>query len=228
LSSRTESQANLRLLIVLVSGVVFASYSHLYDRWHLPPRFELGTFGLILGGDVLPMLVGPVLMIRLVLQEPFERYGWRMRPLSGVVRNGGLAFLSLLPIVVWLSTRPEFQAFYPSPQFPPARVGAIGLAVLWTLHHGPQLFSVECLFRGYLLFPLARRFGFWPGLAVMLVPYVVLHMTKPPLELMLATFGGVAFSVAAWRSQSFLPGFVAHWLVGVTMDLLCFAQLHAR
>jgi membrane protease YdiL (CAAX protease family) len=214
---------DLRLAIVVTSGLFFAAYSHLYDRWQLPPRFG-GSVGLILGGDVLPLLVGPLLVIWLLLREPPGRYGWRLRPLSGGLRNALLAYLSLLPLVAWLSTRPEFQSFYPSPQFAPARESAIGLAVLWTLHHGLQLFSTEFLFRGFLLLPLARRFGLWPGIAAMLVLYVILHLAKPPLELLLATLGGVSFSLAAWRSQSFLPAFVAHWLVAVTMDLLCFLQ----
>ncbi len=214
---------DLRLVVVVTSGLFFAAYSHLYDRWQLPPRLT-GSVGLIFGGDVLPMLVGPLLVIGLLLREPLGHYGWRVRPVSGVLRSAGLAFLSVLPLVVWLSTRPEFQSFYPSPQFAPARESAVGLAVLWTLHHGPQLFSTEFLYRGFLLLPLARRFGLWPAVAVMLVPYVILHLSKPPLELLLATLGGVSFAVAAWRTRSFVPAFLAHWLVAVTMDLLCFLQ----
>jgi uncharacterized protein len=216
---------DLRLEVVVTSGLVFAAYSHLYDRWQLPPRF-VGSVGLILGGDVLPMLVGPLLVIWFVLRESPGRYGWRLRPVSGVLGNALLAYLPLLPLVAWLSTRPEFQSFYPSPKFAPARESAIGLAVLWTLHHGPQLFSTEFLYRGFLLLPLARRFGLWPGAVAMLLLYVGLHLSKPPRELLLATLGGIAFTLAAWRSRSFLPAFLAHWLVAVTMDLLCFLQVH--
>lgn len=219
-----SSHPDVRLAVVVISGLVFAAYSHLYDRWQLPPRFP-GSVGLILGGDVVPLLIGPLIVIWLVLRERPGSYGWRVRPVWSVLRNALLSFLSVLPLVLWLSTRPEFQAFYPSPQFPPAREGVVGLAVLWTLHHGPQLFSTEFLYRGFLLMPLARRFGLWPAVAAILVPYIALHLAKPPLELLLAGLCGLSFSVAAWRSQSFVPAFLAHWLVAVTMDLLCFLQM---
>lgn len=224
-SGARDPKESLRLAIVVVTGLVCAVWSHFYDLWKLPPRFDLGSFGLILGGDVLPQLVVPAAVVLLVLREPLARYGFRARPALPWLRDAILAWLVVLPIVIWMVSRPEVRAFYPSPNFPPAREHAVGLAVLWALHHGPQLFSLEFLFRGFLLLPLARRFGPAIAIALLVVPYVWLHRTKPAPELLLASVGGVAFSLAAWRNRSFLPAFVAHWLTAVTTDLLCFLQL---
>lgn len=223
---RDGDDSRLRVAFVLGLGLAAAVYSHFYDAWRLPPQIPFGTFGLILGGDVLPLLVAPLLAIRFVLREPLDRYGWRWPGARALLANGGLAWLAMLPAVIWLSTRPEFQAFYPSPAFPPARQHLIGLGFLWLLHHAPQLLATEFLYRGFLLAPLVRRLGLVGAIATLSLLYVALHAAKPTLELGLAALGAVVFSLAAWRTRSFWPAFLAHWAVAVTMDALCFAALH--
>ena len=222
--SASEPAARDRIAIVAGVGLGVAIYSHYYDRFQLPPRLP-GSVGLILGGDVLPLLVIPLLVIWFVLRDRPARYGWRWPGLRSFAADSLAAYAAMLPIVLWLAQRPEFQAFYPSPAFPPARQHAIGLAFLWLLHHGPQLFATEFCFRGFLLQPLARNLGIARAIAVTAAPYVVLHIDKPPLELLLAAWGGVVFGVVAWRTRSFLPAFAAHWAIAVTMDWICYQHL---
>ena len=214
-----------RIGIVLAVGSAVALYSHYYDAWRLPPRIPLGTVGLVLGGDVLPLLVVPLLGAGLVLREPLGRFGWRWPGLRPLLVATGLAWLAVLPLVVGLAARPEFQAYYPSPAFLPAREHVLGLGFLWLLHHAPQMLATEFCYRGFLLMPLARRLGLPAAVAVLSLLYVALHAAKPPLELGLAAWGGIVFSVAAWRTRSFWPAFLAHWLVTGVMDALWFAAL---
>jgi membrane protease YdiL (CAAX protease family) len=214
-----------RIGAVAAVAIAVALYSHLYDRFQLPPRLP-GSIGLILGGDVLPLLVVPLLFVRFVLRDRPGRYGFLWPGLRSLLLHAGGAFVAMLPFVLWLSTRPEFQAFYPSPAFPPARQHGIGLAFLWFLHHAPQLFATEFCFRGFLLLPLARTLGIARAIVVQTAPYVLLHQDKPPLELAQAAWGGVVFGWIAWRTGSFLPAFLAHWAVAVAMDWLCFRALH--
>lgn len=210
---------------ITLVGVAAAVYSHLYDRFQLPPRLP-GSFGLVIGGDVLPLFVVPALFARLALREPLDRFGLRWPGWRPLLVYGALAWAAVLPFVVWLSHRPEFRAFYPSPAFPPARAGWLGLAFLWLLLHAPQLFATEFCFRGFLLFPLGRALGLAGAIAVGTAPYVLLHAAKPPLELAQALWAGVVFALVAWRTKSFLPAFLAHWAIAVTMDWLCFRALH--
>lgn len=219
--------AGERLGVVIPLALACAVYSFGYTLWDLPPQIPYGTFGLTVGGDVLPQLLVPLLVIRFVLKRPVSDYGLRFPGWRCFIGHGLVAWLAVLPFVLVLSQRPEFQAFYPSRSFPPARQHGIGLAFLWILHHGPQLFSVEFLFRGFLLQPLARAFGIAAALAATLAPYVVLHATKPSLELVQALWAGAVFGVVAWRTRSVWPAFLAHWLVAVSMDALCFYALRA-
>lgn len=214
-----------RIGLVLAVGLAAAVYSHFYDRFQLPPRFP-GSIGLIVGGDVLPLLVVPVLFVWLALRDRLSRYGVRWPGLRSLALHSLVAWLAVLPFVLWLSTRPEFRAFYPSPAFPPAREHAIGLAFLWLLHHAPQLLATEFCFRGFLLFPIARQLGLLRAIVIQTAPYVLLHAAKPPLEQAQALWAGVVFALVAWRTGSFLPAFVAHWAIAVTMDWLCYRALH--
>lgn len=228
-SSQVLPLADSSLGALVAAGILLGLYSFFYDRWKLPPQVvEYGTFGRTIAGDVVPMLLLPILFARFALRIPLRDLGWRLRPLRRLLGAALLAWLAVLPFVAWLASLPAFQAYYPSIHFPPARAHPIGLAFLWLLHHVPQLLSVECLFRGILFLPLARRFGFELALAAQLALYIALHATKPSLELLLAAYAGAVFSVAAWRTGSFLPAFVAHWLVAVSMDLLCYLHIHGR
>ena len=213
-----------RIGAVAAIGLGVALWSHYYDRFKLPPRFP-GSIGLIVGGDVLPLLVLPMLAVWFVLHDRLARYGWRWPGARNFAIASLAGYAAVLPFVLWFAQRPEFQAFYPSPAFPPARQHAIGLAFLWLLHHGPQLFSTEFCFRGFLLFPLARQLGIARAITVTTAPYVLLHIDKPPLELLQAAWAGVAFGVIAWRTGSFLPAFAAHWAIAVTLDWLCYQHL---
>jgi hypothetical protein len=216
-----------RFWVGLGSGLALLVYSKLYDAWRLWPQIDsFGTFGRVLAGDVLPLLVAPLVVATLVLRTSPRELGWRVPRAGTLLAASGLAWAAIAPLAIWLAFQPEFRAFYPSRAFPPAREHAVGLAFLWLLHHGPQLLAVESCLRGFLFFPLLRRGGFPGAVATLLPLYVLLHLGKPPLELALAAWGGLVFMAAAARTRSFLPAFLAHWLVAVTIDLLGFAQLH--
>jgi hypothetical protein len=74
------------------------------------------------------------------------------------------------------------------------------------------LLCVEFFFRGFLLFPVARRLG-WQAVPVAMLPYALVHAGKPAWEL----FGSIAFGLAlgdlALRSRSALYGLGVHILL---------------
>lgn len=209
---------------VAAVAVAAALYSFYYDALQLPPRLP-GSVGLIVGGDVLPLLVVPFAIGRGLLRLSPAAMGVRWPGLRRFAIAAAIGWLALLPWVLWLSTRPEFRAFYPSPAFPPARQHVVGLLFLWLLHHGPQMLATEFCFRGFLLQPLARGLGFPLAMALQTGLYVLLHASKPSLELAQAAWAGLVFAALAWRTRSFWPAFAAHWAVAVTMDALCYAAL---
>ncbi len=208
------------LAVVIPVGWFCLVWSFYYDALRLPPRIPFGTVGLVLGGDVLPMLVVPLAVVVLGLRWPVARVGFRWPGFGAAFGYGALAWLAVLPFVVIFAQRPEFQAAYPSAAFPPARVHPIGFAALAILHHLPQLLALEFCVRGFLLQPIARAAGLGPALLITGAPYVWLHAAKPPLELWQAAWAAVVFGWVAWKTRSFWPAFLAHWAIAVTMDAL--------
>ncbi|MGB2963511.1 MAG: CPBP family intramembrane glutamic endopeptidase [Anaerolineales bacterium] len=75
-----------------------------------------------------------------------------------------------------------------------------------------ELFGWEYLFRGWILFGYARKFG-PDALWLQAVPFAVAHLGKPRVETLSTIFGGFAFGWVAWRTGSFLYSFLIHWYI---------------
>ena len=90
-------------------------------------------------------------------------------------------------MLVGLSQLPSFQAVYPMARGNSA--DALSMTA-WLLAYGLQFVGVELFFRGFLLLVLRPVLGLW-GVVVMLLPYTMLHFSKPPLE----TLGSVGFGL---------------------------------
>ncbi|MGC8857393.1 MAG: CPBP family glutamic-type intramembrane protease [Anaerolineae bacterium] len=75
-----------------------------------------------------------------------------------------------------------------------------------------DLFGWEFLFRGWVLFGYARRYG-PDALWLHAVPFALAHVGKPEVETLSTIFGGFAFGWIAWRTRSFLYPFLIHWFV---------------
>lgn len=75
-----------------------------------------------------------------------------------------------------------------------------------------NLFGWEFLFRGWLVFAYARKFG-GNALWLQMVPFAIAHMGKPELEALSTVFTGFAFGWIAWRTRSFLYPFLIHWFI---------------
>ena len=75
-----------------------------------------------------------------------------------------------------------------------------------------DLFGWEFIFRGWLLFGYARKFG-PEALWLQAVPFALAHIGKPEIETLSTIFGGFAFGWVAWRTRSFVYPFLIHWFV---------------
>jgi uncharacterized protein len=75
-----------------------------------------------------------------------------------------------------------------------------------------DLFSWEFLFRGWLLFGYARKFG-PEAIWIQAVPFALMHIGKPEIETLSTIFGGFVFGWVAWRTKSYLYPLLIHWFV---------------
>ena len=97
----------------------------------------------------------------------------------------------------------------------------------YELAMGFYMFCWEFFFRGFLLFGLQKsRLGSWGAVIVQALLFALLHWSyvpgaaKPPVEVLSALPGGLILGVLALRTRSFLYGFLAHWAISLTLDLI--------
>ncbi len=143
-----------------------------------------------------------------------EELGFRRGKKDGYIL-ALLLFVLTLPVSFYASRMPSFRAYYPIFPYRSAWGFLMGEALI-----GISMFAHEAFYRGFLLFPLAKK-NRWKGIIVQLIPYVLVHIGKPPLEIPYSLIGGIVFAEIDLRSESFLPSFLLHWAGAVVFDLMC-------
>ncbi|MCC7118815.1 MAG: CPBP family intramembrane metalloprotease [Anaerolineales bacterium] len=152
-------------------------------------------------------LLVPLAVIVLVFRENPREYGFTFGDWKLGLTYTALGILLMAPIIYLLgSDNPAMKSYYE--KFLP------GLP--WTTFL--DLFGWEFLFRGWILFAYARKFGN-EALWLQAVPFAVAHISKPEVETLSTIFGGFAFGWVAWRTKSFLYPFLIHWFIGTFVIL---------
>lgn len=139
---------------------------------------------------------------------------WWRRPVGILL---GLT-LVCIPIVAWLF--PEFVSFYP--RYKAARAGSVSALVAYQVAMGLYMFSWEYLFRGFMLFGLARWTGPIAAILIQAYPFFLLHEGKPEPEFAISWFGGLLMGWLCWRAGCMWPSFLLHWVLYATMEVSAF------
>jgi len=222
-----------RTVIVLLTAIVLLI---VFEYWGLADSLRMSSWHERVAGwlgegyrpyfDLLPYqywgvaslvirVLVPFGVVVLVLREPLREWGWKLKPHWRDVRPYVVFLAAMIPIVIVVSLLASFQAKYPFYQ------GAVeGGWHFWgfQLLYGLQFLGVEAFFRGFLLFGLERRFG-WYAIGISTIPYVMIHFGKPMPETFAAIVAGILLGWMALRTRSFLWGVALHWSVAITMDI---------
>ena len=111
----------------------------------------------------------------------------------------------LLASTLWLSTLDSFRGHYSS-----LSRGGVGSAVRML----PSLLCGEFFFRGFLILPLFAKFRRY-ALLIAVMPYSMIHIGKPLIELFGSIVFGLGLSYLAVRSGSILYGTVTNQASGM-------------
>jgi membrane protease YdiL (CAAX protease family) len=93
---------------------------------------------------------------------------------------------------------------------------------------GVYFFGWEFFFRGFLLNGLAKgtKISAWGAVVLQAIPFMIMHWSlspgaaKPIAETLSAFPGGIALGYLALRTRTFFYGFLIHWLMAGTLDIL--------
>ncbi len=144
----------------------------------------------------------PFLIVILVFRESPAKYGFTFGDWKAGLVITGIAVLVMLPVLWWVNLKSGgMQDYY---------AGSVNGKFLGYVL--ADLFGWEFMFRGFLLFGYARKFG-TEALWLQAVPFAVAHIGKPEVETLSTIFGGFAFGWVAWRTKSFLYPWLIHFFV---------------
>ncbi|MGK0404792.1 MAG: membrane protease YdiL (CAAX protease family) [Oleispira sp.] len=170
--------------------------------------------------NVLCFLIIPMLTIKWVLKQSLKNYGWQV----GLIKQHWLGYVLLAsPIMFFaflVSFREDFASHYPF--YDLAHKSWLDL-ILWECIYILQFIAVEFFFRGFLVNGLRIPFGSL-SVAIMCLPYLMLHFPKLWLE----SFGAISFGfflgILALRSKSIWGGVWVHVAIALMMDSMAMMQ----
>lgn len=181
---------------------------------------RLARWGVV---NVTGYILLPWLAVRFVLREPFSAFGLS----TAGLRSGWRPYAWLLglsvPFVIAASFLPAFQVKYPFYDLAPGEPFWPWFVAWWAIY-ALQFLGVELFFRGFMVHGLAGRFGVGAVFA-MVVPYVMIHFTKPLFEALAALVGGTVLGFLSLKTGSIWWGVAVHVAIAVLMDVL--ALMHA-
>jgi membrane protease YdiL (CAAX protease family) len=182
--------------ITIVSTLVLLvdSYFRITEKW------IGGMWWKAIDRTILYFII-PMLFILVVFRENPRDYGftlgdWR----AGLILT--LGGILLMAPILWFLNRgdPSMQNYYH-----PLLNG-----LPWSTL--ADLFGWEFIFRGWILFGYARKFG-PEALWLQAVPFALAHVGKPAVETFSTIFGGFLFGWVAYRTKSFIYPLLIHWFV---------------
>jgi len=167
-------------------------------------------------GDFFTLLIVPVLIIKLLLKEKLSNFGFQIGDYKTGLKYSSLFILFMIPLIWVVSGSQSFASTYPHLQ------GArSNWSIFILLETGMLIYMMawEFIWRGYMLFGLKEKFGYY-AILIQMIPFLILHNGKPVLETFGAIFGGIALGILAWRTASFYYCVIIHTAVMFTIDFI--------
>lgn len=167
------------------------------------------------GLDIILIFLIPVLIIQFYFREKLNNYGLIFGDLNFGLKVSMVVILIMAALIWFVSASEDFSLNYPSlksakdfsVQFLTYEVALFCYIVAW-----------EFIWRGYMLFGLEKKFGYYAVL-IQMIPFVILHNGKPLLEMLGAIPGGIFLGILALRTRSILYGVIIHFSVMFFIDL---------
>ena len=190
------------------------------NRWYMQIRHS--NYGQLLGHvwwaswHIILMLLIPASVAKFILRRPLSSFGWQ---LGLSFKHWKLYASIVLFFVLFLSIFAHFNSsflhYYP---FYRLAYRSWFDLISWEILYMAQFVALEFFFRGFILQGLRVPFGSM-AIAIMIVPYTMIHLPKLWPEALGAIAFGVMLGVLAIRSRSIFGGVLIHASVALTLDI---------
>ncbi len=174
--------------------------------------------------DFITFFIVAIIIIKFVLKEDLKNYGLQFGDYKSGLIISLVFFLVMLPAIWFFSATPDFIAKYPHLLSTRNSWGEFFIYESGLLLY---MISWEFMWRGFMLFGLKEKFGYYSVL-IQMIPFVILHNGKPVPETFGAIAGGIALGVLAFRTDSIIYCVIVHSGVMFTIDLISTLRYRAN
>lgn len=202
----------LSVAFITFLSLTFSSPTFYYDNFG-KDKFFSRIYWFLMDGGLMFLL--PLLSIKLVFREKLSDYGFTWGDKKFGIITASVFFVFMLLLVWIVSGSKSFAAMYPQ--------GGVKVQenlltfFFYELCIGFYMLGWEFFWRGYVLFGLKEKFGYY-SVFIQMIPFFILHKGKPELELFASIFAGLILGIQALRSRSFIYCWILHSLVMVSID----------
>lgn len=171
------------------------------------------------------MLIVPLILVMAVLKEKPSDFGFRVGDYKFGLISSAVFILVMLP-VIWIASGTEsFARTYPQGGVTVRE--SIPVLLYYELLVGFYMLSWEFFWRGYMLFGLKNKFGYY-AVFIQMIPFVILHRGKPEIEVFASIFAGLILGIQALRANSFIYCFIVHWVVMIFVDTISVLRYNSK
>ena len=163
----------------------------------------------------------PIFAIKVLFKEQLREYGLKREQVFGYFKIYLLVFLVVFPLIVIVSYTPEFQATYPF--YFALKREFVPYYFIWEFFYIIQFFALEFFFRGFMVHGLKKDMGIL-SVIVMVVPYCMIHFSKPLPECVGSIFAGLFLGLMSYKTKSIWMGGLLHTAAALSMNWLSLWQ----
>lgn len=203
---KTLYRDNFIILTIILYTIFILTFTYYHHNYLFFKSFN--------NYEILLEFIIPIFIIIFIFKKRVKDFGLGI----GNIRIG--IIISIIYIILYLPIIPiwvrdvEVLKYYGE--------NYLGLSDFFS-EMGEEFIAILCcefFFRGFLIFGLKEIFGDWNAIFIQLLPYVLLHFTKPEIECWGSILVGAALGYLAIRANSIWYGLLLHWTIGGFLDFL--------
>jgi uncharacterized protein len=187
-----------------------------FDSLGANPNYNYYEFAYWFFFDFITLFVIPASVIKFIFKEKLIDYGITLGDYQTGLKLAVLFLVIMIPIIWFISSEPVFAATYP------LLINARDSWSVFFLYESGlffYLFAWEFIWRGFMLFGLKEKFGYY-AVIMQMIPFVILHDGKAPIEVFGAIIGGIALGILAYRTKSIYYCVITHAGIMFSIDFI--------
>jgi uncharacterized protein len=224
---RIIKQLDRKIIIIFISVAVLQTVSYYYtsrrffrynyfEQLQFDKNVYLYEYIYWFVGDFLTLFILPLLIIKILLKGKLTNFGLRVGDYKIGLKYSLIFLAVMFPIVWFVSANRDFIDTYPQ-----LNDIKYSWSIFLVFESGIMVYMIswEFMWRGFMLFGLEDKFGYYAVL-IQMIPFLILHNGKPAAETFGAIIAGLALGVLALKTRSVLYCIITHAGVMFSIDLV--------